>query len=184
MAGTKGQTTRRRARDHSHCLGAATGTATMTRAAPSVRAHRQATAALAPVAIPSSTITAVRPWRETAVVPAQHPRSPFEFGRSSLRRWRVRFCDAGDAMTSSLITRTPPSPMAPMASSGLPRDTQFADHDHVEGRRSVPQPFRARRGRRRVAVRAPPDRRRAGDSSPAASLRPESARLVYNIEAP
>ena len=101
--------------------GEATGTATITAAAPAVRAHRQATAALAPVAIPSSTITAVRPWRETGVRPSRRRcarrsnsvRSSRSTATSSLFETRTA------AMTSWLRTRTPPSPIAPIASSGL-----------------------------------------------------------------
>ena len=98
----------------------ATGTARMTFAAPSCRATWQAALAVDPVAIPSSTITAVRParsrrrrpWRKRATLLSSRARSR----RSTCCRssWETRAME----MVRGSRTRTLPSPMAPMATSG------------------------------------------------------------------
>ena len=100
--------------------GAPTGIASTTDAAPSSRATRLATRAVAPVATPSSTITAVRPVRSTGGSIAAEP----SHARLELRT--LPLLDGGEVgrrtapwrSTSSLSTRAPRSPMAPIATSG------------------------------------------------------------------
>ena len=100
--------------------GAPTGIASTTDAAPSSRATRLATRAVAPVATPSSTITAVRPVRSTG---GRSPRNRRTRASSSARS-RCSTAARPDAetplwrSTSSFSTRAPPSPMAPIATSG------------------------------------------------------------------
>lgn len=115
--------------------GGATGTARTTRAAPCARTTWHAAAAVAPVAIPSSTtitvwaspiavgaspLTTVRSSSADAGRPARYrrarrssscrsARSTAAMWSGSIPQWRT---------TSSLRTRTPPSPIAPKASSG------------------------------------------------------------------
>jgi hypothetical protein len=108
------------ARSSSTWSAAATGTARITRPAPRARATWQAARAVEPVATPSSMISAVRPASATA---GWSPRS-----RSA--RWVRTACSlASTAASCSALTsascitggfriRTPPSPMAPMPSSG------------------------------------------------------------------
>ena len=98
----------------------ATGTPRTTFAAPRRRATSHATRAVEPVAMPSSTMTAVRPsrlrrtrsLRRRATRASSSPRSRRSAVRSSSSVTAAR------ASTSASSTRTPPSPMAPMASSG------------------------------------------------------------------
>ena len=100
--------------------GGATGTASTTRRAPWARATWQAARAVEPVAMPSSTITAVRP---ASAVRGRSPRNRWA-RRSSSARSRASTAASSDSEVpamrsiSSLMIRIPSSPMAPMPSSG------------------------------------------------------------------
>ena len=100
--------------------GGATGTASTTRAAPCARAIWQAARAVDPVAIPSSTTTAMRPASGCRGRPPRKRRAR----RSSSARSRASTAASSSLetpvrrTTSRLMTRTPSSPMAPMPSSG------------------------------------------------------------------
>ena len=96
------------------------GAASTTRCAPCARATAQAARAVAPVAIPSSTSTAVRPSSDAR---GRSPRKRSARRSSSARsRSSTAASSAGaipaNATTSELTTSTPPSPTAPIASSG------------------------------------------------------------------
>ena len=96
------------------------GAASTTLRAPRLRATWQAAVAVAPVATPSSTMTAVLP---ASGIRARPPRKRSERRRSSARA----ACSTAAISTSlrcaarttdSLSTLTPPSPIAPKANSG------------------------------------------------------------------
>ena len=100
--------------------GGATGTASTTRAAPCARAIWQAARAVDPVAMPSSTTTATRPFSGS-----RGRRTRYRAARACTaacsRAWTAASSssDTPDACTTSgLMTRTPSSPTAPMPSSG------------------------------------------------------------------
>src|SRR5215472_6184974 len=100
--------------------GGATGTASRTRAAPCARATWHAARAVEPVAMPSSTRTAIRPASGSRGV---SPRNRLVRRSSSARsRCSTALISAWLTpeyrTTSALMTRASPSPIAPMPSSG------------------------------------------------------------------
>ena len=113
---------------------APTGTATITRRAPRALATRQAARAVDPVAIPSSTTSAVRPASGTGGGPARNWASR----RSSLARSRAS--DAGDGvpgqpgLADHAIVDDRGTALADGAEAALrlERDAELAHHDHVE----------------------------------------------------
>ena len=100
--------------------GAATGTASTTWRAPCRRATRSAARAVPPVAMPSSTMITVRPASEVIGRAPRYRRTR----RSSSTCSRASTAASCSAVTpprrttSGSRTRTPPSPIAPMPSSG------------------------------------------------------------------
>ena len=113
----------------------ATGTARTTRAAPSRRAIRQATRAVDPVAIPSSTITAMRPVRSRLFRP--------------FRNWATRFSSTAAFVHFDSLQLTlgylglgehaffqHPCAAFPDGTHGefpLVRKSQFPNHNHIQG---------------------------------------------------
>ncbi|CKP30133.1 Uncharacterised protein [Mycobacterium tuberculosis] len=96
------------------------GTASTTLSAPCARATWHAALAVAPVAMPSSTITAIRPVNGMRSRP-RRKRSARRCSSISCLRSTASMAAASRCVprtTSSLSTRTPSSPMAPKANSG------------------------------------------------------------------
>ena len=100
--------------------GAPTGTARITLLAPSCLATWHAALAVEPVAIPSSTTIAIRPAMSMCGRPSLNRCACLSRSARSRRSTAAISCGviAPRRMTSSLLTRMPPSPIAPMASSG------------------------------------------------------------------
>ena len=130
--------------------------------------------------MPSSTTTAIRPVSGSGGRPAAEAPHPARRARPArgcpaplevLGR-HVRQPDAPARRPRS----TPPSPTAPMASSGWPGTPELADDDDVQRRAQRRGPPRPPPGRRRAAGRARRRPARAVDSSRSASSRPASLR--------
>ena len=151
----------------------------MTDAAPSSRATRHATRAVAPVATPSSTTIAVRPARS---IGGASPRKRATRASSSARSRRSTFSSAAgetppNRSTSSLSTRAPRSPMAPIATSGCCGSPSFRTTSTSSGASSDGRALR-RRARRRAEGRARRVARTRRPANACARRRPASRRSV------
>ena len=116
--------------------GDATGTARTTRAAPRARATWQATRAVEPVAMPSSTTTAVRPSSETrrATVPVP-TLPPLKLRSLPLRDSReLGPVDPDQRQNVEVEDLGPLFADGPHGQLGLEGHSQFAYHDHIERR--------------------------------------------------
>ena len=110
------------------------GTANTTLLAPWARATWHAALAVAPVAMPSSTITAIRPVNEIRSRP-RRKRSARR--RSSIRCLRSTVSMSSPSRCASRTTRVVEHPHAVLADGaegqfGLKRHTELAHHKHVE----------------------------------------------------
>ena len=160
--------------------GAPTGIASTTDAAPSSRATRLATRAVAPVATPSSTITAVRPVRSTGGRSTAEP----AHARLELRAFPLldgREARCGDAAVAKhVIVQHARPALADGAHRdlGLPGETELAHDEHVERR------VERRRDLRRDGHAAPRQAEHDGalDRAPRERLREPAARVASIAE--